>query len=150
MDYLTSLFEKKNMSELILAILFVIYLMMGKRTPDMVAKMVDNMIGKIIVVLIALYLFANHNPILGALGLLVAYQLVNMSSNVFQEGISDLSAYMPKEEKVWSPYSPAHQFSYTLEQEIVKKMASQKFNTNYVKAPYRPSLDDTHGASPIQ
>jgi hypothetical protein len=56
---------------------------------------------------------------------------------------------MPKEEKVWSPYSATHQMPYTLEQEIVKKMASQKFNTNYVKAPYRPSLVDTHNASPI-
>ena len=149
MDYLTSLFEKKNMSELILAILFIIYLVMGQRTPDMVARMVDNIFGKVVVVLIALYLFAYHNPILGVLGLFIAYQLVNMSSIPFYEGISDLSAYMPKEEKVWTPYSPAHQFSYTLEQEIVKKMASQKFNTNYVKAPYRPSLDDTHNASPL-
>ena len=149
MDYLTSLFEKKNMSELILAILFIIYLVMGQRTPDMVARMVDNIFGKVVVVLIALYLFAYHNPILGVLGLFIAYQLVNMSSFPFYEGISDLSAYMPKEEKVWTPYSPAHQFSYTLEQEIVKKMASQKFNTNYVKAPYRPSLDDTHNASPL-
>lgn len=149
MDYLTSLFEKKNMSELILAILFIIYLVMGQRTPDMVARMVDNMFGKVVVVLVALYLFAYHNPILGVLGLFIAYQLVNMSSLPFYEGISDLSAYMPKEEKVWTPYSPAHQFSYTLEQEIVKKMASQKFNTNYVKAPYRPSLDDTHNASPL-
>jgi hypothetical protein len=151
MDYLTSLLEKKNMSELILAILFIIYLVMGKRTPDMVAKMVDNMFGKAVIILVALYLFAYHNPILGVLGLFVAYQLVNMSLHDFDlyEGISDLSSYMPKEEKVWSPYSPAHQFSYTLEQEIVKKMASQRFNTNYVKAPYRPSLDDTHNASPL-
>lgn len=151
MDYLTSLFEKKNMSELILAILFVIYIVMGQRTPDMVARMVDNIFGKAVVVLVALYLFAYHNPILGVLGLFIAYQLVNMSTHPFglYEGISDLSAYMPKEEKVWSSYSPAHQFSYTLEQEIVKKMASQKFNTNYVKAPYRPSLDDTHSASPL-
>jgi hypothetical protein len=147
MDYLTNLLEKKNMSELILAILFVLYLVMGKRTPDTLAKLLDNVVGKAVVVLTALYLFAYHNPILGALGLLVAYQLVNMSSSY--EGIADLKDYMPKEEKVWSPYSATHQMPYTLEQEIVKKMASQKFNTNYVKAPYRPSLVDTHNASPI-
>lgn len=150
MDYLTSLLERKNMSELILVILFIIYILMGKRTPDMVARMVDNVFGKAVVILVAMYLFAYHNPILGVLGLFVAYQLVNMSSFSFYEGISDIKDYMPKEEKVWSPYSPAHQFSYSLEQEIVKKMASQKFNTNYVKAPYRPSLDYTHNASPIQ
>ena len=28
-------------------------------------------------------------------------------------------------------------------------MTTQKFNTEYVKAPYRPTLDDTHDASPL-
>jgi hypothetical protein len=28
-------------------------------------------------------------------------------------------------------------------------MTTQKFNSSYVKAPFRPVLDDTHDASPL-
>lgn len=151
MDYLNDLLERKNMSQLVLACLFILYLIMGRQTPQSVSMLFNNIVGQMITIGIALYLFAYYNPILGALALLVAYQLITMSSSYEGLSLDNLKGYLPTQEKVWSPYSPAHQFpSYTLEQEIVKKMASQKFNTTYVKAPYRPSLDDTHNASPLQ
>lgn len=150
MDYLNDLLEKKNMSQLVLACLFILYLIMGRKTPTQVSMLFNNIVGQMITIGIALYLFAYYNPILGALALLVAYQLITMSSSYEALSLDELKQYAPTEEKVWSPYSPTHQMPYTLEQEIVKKMASQKFNTNYVKAPYRPSLDDTHNASPLQ
>jgi len=151
MDYLNDLLERKNMSQLVLACLFILYLIMGRQTPTTVSMLFNNIVGQMITIGIALYLFAYYNPILGALALLVAYQLITMSSSYEALSLDELKKYAPTQEKVWSPYSPSHQFpSYTLEQEIVKKMASQKFNTTYVKAPYRPSLDDTHNASPLQ
>jgi hypothetical protein len=63
--------------------------------------------------------------------------------------MAGLEEYYPTEQKKWSPFTSTNQFPYTLEQEVVKNMASQKFNTTYVKAPYRPTLDDTHDASPL-
>jgi hypothetical protein len=97
------------------------------------------------VVLAALLLFAYSNPILGVLGLLVAYHMIRGAS--VKTGMAGLEAYYPTEAKKWSPFSPTHQFPYTLEQEVVKNMTTQTFNTEYVKAPYRPILDDTHDAS---
>ena len=141
MDY----FDKKNMPETILTVLFIIYLVMGYKMPECVATMIDSTIGKILVVLAALMLFAYSNPILGVLALLVAYQMIRGAS--VKTGMAGLEEYYPTEEKKWSPFTPTHQFPYTLEQEIVKKMTTQKFNTEYVKAPYRPTLDDTHEAS---
>jgi hypothetical protein len=64
-------------------------------------------------------------------------------------GMAGLEEYYPTEAKKWSPFTPTHQFPYTLEQEIVKNMTTQKFNTTYVKAPWRPILDDTHDATPV-
>jgi hypothetical protein len=58
-----------------------------------------------------------------------------------------MEKYYPTETSKWSPFSPRHQFPYTLEQEMVKKMAPQKFNTNYKKAPYKPVLEDNHDAA---
>jgi hypothetical protein len=121
MQYIDNLLEKRNMSQMMLVVLFIIYLVMGLKMPDPLANAIDSPAGKIVVALLALMLFGYSNPILGVLGIMVAYHLI----------------------------TPTHQFPYTLEQEVVKQMASQKFNANYVKAPYRPMLDDTHDASLI-
>jgi hypothetical protein len=145
MDYFSTLFEKKNMPQLVLLVLFVIYLVMGYKMPEGVATMVDSTIGKIIVILVALMLFAYSNPVLGVLGLLVAYQILKSAS--IKTGMAGLEEYYPTEQKKWSPFTPTHQFPYTLEQEVVKNMTTQKFNTDYVKAPFSPTLDDTHDAS---
>jgi hypothetical protein len=147
MDSFNNLTEKKNMPQLLLVILFIIYLIFNFKTPEVVANVVDSSLGKIVVALVALFLFSYSNPILGVLGIIVAYQLIKSSS--VQTGTEALEKYYPTEQKKWSPFTPIHQFPYTLEQEMVKLMASQKFNTNYVKAPYRPILDDTYDASPI-
>ena len=145
MDSLNNLSDKKNMPQLLLAGLFVLYLVMDFKTPDSLAPMIDSNIGKIAVIIVALMLFAYSNPILGVLGLLVAYQLIRGAS--IKTGMAGLEEYYPTEEKKWSPYSPTHQFPYTLEQEVVKNMTTEKFNTEYVKAPFRPTLDDTHDAA---
>jgi len=148
MEYFNELLEKKNMPQLVLVVLFIIYLLMGYKTPDSVANMIDSTVGKIVVALFALLLFAYSNPILGVLGIFVAYQLVRGAS--IKTGMAALEEYYPTEEKKWSPFTPAHQFPYTLEQEMVKKMAPQKFNTNYVKATYKPTLDETYDAASIK
>jgi hypothetical protein len=147
MDYLSTLFDKKNMPQLVLSVLFVIYLVMGYKMPEGVATMIDSTAGKIIVVLVALMLFAYSNPILGVLALLVAYQMIKGAS--VKTGMAGLEQYYPTQQKKWSPFTPAHQFPYTLEQEMVKTMTTQKFNTDYVKMPFRPTLDDTHDAVPL-
>jgi hypothetical protein len=148
MEFLNELLEKRNMSQLVLVVLFIIYLLMGYKTPASVASMIDSTVGKIVVALIALLLFAYSNPILGVLGIFVAYQLVRGAS--IKTGMAGLEEYYPTEEKKWSPFTPAHQFPYTLEQEMVKKMAPQKFNTNYVKATYKPTLEDTYDAASVR
>ena len=147
MDYFRDLFEKKNMPQLVLAILFSIYLVLGYKLPEQLSPLVDSMLGKVVIVIVALFMFIYTNPVLGVLALLVAYQLIRSAS--VQTGTAALEEYYPTEAKKWSPFTPTHQFPYTLEQEMVKKMTTQKFNSEYVKPPYKPTLDDTHDASPI-
>jgi len=147
MEFINNLLEKRNMSQLMLVVLFIIYLIMGYKIPDQLARVIDSSAGKIVVALIALLLFGYSNPILGVLGIMVAYHLIKSSSE--KTGMAALEKYYPTEEKKWSPFTAMHQFPYTLEQEVVKEMASQKFNANFIKAPYKPMLDDTHDASMI-
>ena len=147
MDSLKDLFTKKHMPELVLISLFVLYLVMGYQMPEQAARIIDSTIGKILIVLVALMLFSHSKPILGILALLVAYQLIKSAS--VKTGMAGLEEYYPTESKKWTPFTPTNQFAYTLEQEVVKKMTTQKFNTEYVKAPFRPVLDDTHDAAPL-
>ena len=147
MDYFSTLLDKKSMPQLVLLVLFVVYLVMGYQMPQGVASVIDSTIGKIVVVLVALMLFAYSKPVLGVLALLVAYRLI--TSSAVKTGMAGLEAYYPTEAKKWSPFTPTNQFPYTLEQEMVKKMTTQNYNTDYVKAPFRPTLDDTHDAAPL-
>lgn len=147
MDYFKDLFAKKHMPELVLSGLLALYLVMGYQVPESIASMIDSTIGKIIVVSVALMLFAYSNPVLGILALLVAYQLIKGAG--VRTGMAGLEEYYPTEAKKWSPFNKENQFPYTLEEEVVKTMTTQKFNTEYVKAPFRPTLEDTHDASPL-
>ena len=80
MDYLTDLTQQRNIAQLALVVLFVIYLVIGYRMPDSIAYLIDTNVGKIVVALAALSLFAYSNPILGILGIFVAYQLIQRST----------------------------------------------------------------------
>jgi hypothetical protein len=145
MEQLNSLLNNKG--QLILSILFVIYLVIGLKMPPEIATVFDTMGGKIIIALVALSLFVNANPIVGILGIFVAYQLIKTSADT--TGRSSMEQFYPVDRKKWGSFTPTNQFPYTLEQEVVKNMTTQKFNTSYVKAPFRPSLDDTHDAAPL-
>ena len=148
MEYLKNLFEKKNILQLLLAIIFILYLILGFKMPPQMAELIDTNVGKMIVVVLALILFGSATPIVGILGIIVAYELIKRSS--ISTGSAALAKYYPTEEKKWSPFNATHQFPYTLEQEMVKKMApNQHFNTESKPASFKPILEDQHDAAPI-
>lgn len=135
--------DKKNIPKIILGILFVAFIVMDYKLPQNVAEKIDTLWGKILVVVIALSLFA-YSSVLGVLGLFVGYHLIKSSGE--QTGLDALYRFRPTQEKVWSQFTPAHQFKYSLEEEIIEKMTKSNFNTEYVRAPFAPKLDDTHNA----
>jgi hypothetical protein len=139
-------FNNKNILQAILTVLFVFYLITDKKLPIPVANLVDTPLGKVIIVLLSLSLFAYTNPLLAILGICVAYFMIN--SATVQTGTYGLEEYTPTESKKWSSFEPRRHHTYTLEEEIVKERASQRFNTSFVKTPWKPILDNTHNASP--
>jgi hypothetical protein len=148
MDSFSELFKKEHMSELVLAILFIIYLIMGYKTPEPIATMVDTLVGKITIIIIVIYMFINLNPILAVLALFVGFDLIRRSS--ITTGKDALHKYAPCEEKKQSQFTAYNQFPYTLEQEVVSKMAPiVKSGASLTKASYKPSLDYTYDAASI-
>lgn len=147
MDSFSDLFKKENSGQVVLAILFIIYLVSGYKTPDSVANVIDTIYGKIIVVVVALILFSYVNPILGVLSFIVAFDLIRKSS--MSTGTFALDHYVPTEVKKESNLNAMNQFPYTLEQEVVKKMAPIKFPVDASPSSFSPVLDDTYDAAPI-
>jgi len=148
MEYLKKLLEKKNMPQFLLSIFFIIYLVIGFRMPENIADKIDTQLGKILIALGALILFACSNPILGVLGIIVAYELIKRSS--VSTGRAALAKYYPTEENKWSPFNHILQFTYSLEQDMVKKMSPMR-NPNAVpiKTTFKPGLDNLYDAAPI-
>jgi hypothetical protein len=148
MDRFSKLFKKENMGQVILSVLFIIYLIMGYKTPENIANVIDTFYGKTIIFGIVLLMFFYGNPILAVLGLFVAFDLIRRSSMV--TGIDALKKYEPSEEKKFSQFTALNQFPYTLEQEVVSKMAPiVQSGSTLTKASYKPMLDNFHDASPL-
>jgi hypothetical protein len=148
MEGLSGLFKKENMGELALAILLIVYLVLGFRTPDAVAGMVDSLVGKIVMFVIVIFLFLHANPLLAVLALFVAFDLMRRSS--VATGIDALQKFAPSEEKRTSQFTAYNQFPYTLEQEVVAKMAPMvSAGSSLTQASYKPMLDNLYDASPV-
>ena len=136
------------MGELALAILLIVYLVLGFRTPDAIAGMVDTLFGKIVMFVIVIFLFLHANPLLAVLALFVAFDLMRRSS--VATGIDALQKFAPSEEKRTSQFTAYNQFPYTLEQEVVAKMAPMvSAGSSLTQASYKPMLDNLYDASPV-
>jgi len=148
MEGFSSLFKKEHMGELVLVILFIIYLVMGFKTPEPIAGLVDTLVGKISIFIIIVYLFMNVHPILAVLALFVGFDLIRRSS--IATGIDALQKFAPSEEKKSSQFTAFNQFPYTLEQEVVSKMAPiMKTGFSISQPSYKPLLDNLYDASPV-
>jgi hypothetical protein len=148
MEVFKNLLKKDNTGELILIILFIIYLVLGLRTPEIVANMVDNIIGKVVIILVVIYLFMKANPVLAVLAVFVAFDLMRRSTST--TGLGALEKYAPTEKKKMSQFTAFNQFPYTLEQEVVAKMSPiMKSGSSLSQASYKPLLDNLYDASPL-
>ena len=148
MESFSSLFKKEHMGELVLVILLIVYLILGFKTPEPIASMIDSLVGKVVIFIIVIYLFMHANPILAVLSLFVAFDLIRRSS--MTTGIDALQRYAPSEQKKSSQFSAFNQFPYTLEQEVVAKMAPiMKSGSSLTQASYKPLLDNLYNASPL-
>lgn len=134
--------------EIVLVVLMALYLVMGFKIPDAVAGMVDTMVGKVVLLLSVVYLFMHASPVLAVVATYVAYDLVRRSS--LTTGLDALQAYVPTEEKKMSQFTAFNQFPYTLEQEVVAKMAPLvRTGAPLMSASYKPVLEDLHDATPL-
>ena len=141
--------KKEDIGELMLGILILIFIIMGYKVPEPFDTIINSLFGKIAMFVLAIYIFMNANPLLAIL-LLFAIFNMSMSNNINSMGSNALQKYAPSEVSKASQFTAFNQFPYTLEQEIVKKMAPIiKPGISMTKPSYKPVLEETYYASPV-
>ena len=139
--------KKQDPAEIVLGILMIIFLLMGYKIPSSISYVVDSFIGKIVMLLMVVYMFMYTNPILAVLAVFVVLNIMMNGSNF---STIQTIQYAPSEENKESQFTKFNQFPYTLEQEMVKKMAPiVKPGSSIKKAEYKPVLENTYDASPV-
>jgi len=139
---------QQHRGQCVLAILFVVFLVLGQNIPYSLAEQIDSPFGKVVVGASALCLFAYMNPILAILGMFVAYELIRRSSEKTGSNTALFSLDSPEAMK-WRRFPPRHQFPATLEQEVIQRMTTHRLDTEFQPTEYRPVLDNTHDAEYI-
>lgn len=129
--------------EILLFILFVVYIVFSIPTPAILIPLLDSPLGLGIIILTTLYLFFYTTPILGILSVLVAYELLRRSSKV--SGSTPILKYTPtqiKKDKYMKEMNPPTNV-LTLEEEIVREMApiGKSDPSTYIDTSYKPIAD---------
>ena len=131
--------------EVILFILFVAYLVFQPSTPPVLTPFVDNLFGTIVVISLALYMFLYMHPVLGVLGIFVAYELIRRTSTKTVAMIQ-YSPEQPTKDMEMKRMNPPKE--RTLEEAMVAKMAPVS-DGGVIVTDYLPVADDVRGASMI-
>ena len=97
MKNINKLMKSVEKNQVLLAVLFVVYILFDIRTPDVLANYIDTMSGNIIVCLIALAVFVNTNAVIGMLAIVVAYMLIERSKHI--TGSVAIHNYLPSEQQ---------------------------------------------------
>ena len=138
-------FDLKSISplEILLFVLFVVYIVFSIPTPFFLIPLLDSPLGLAFVILTTLYLFLYTTPILGILSIFVAYEMLRRSSKV--TGTTPIMKYTPtqvKKDKYMKEMNPPTHV-LTLEEEIVKEMAplGKSDPSTYIDTSYKPIAD---------
>jgi len=135
---------KKDTHHYVLAVLLIIFIVSDVQVPGVIGALVDTILGKIIIVMGAICLFTTH-PVVGAIGLVAAYQLIMRS-----QGLQVASIYIPSELKKSRVLTAMNQFPVTVEEEIIAKQIPYVFKMNAQgNRPYKGVQDKLHGAAKL-
>ena len=144
MNLLKELTSKKH--EAVVMMLMALYVIFPIETPMALAKMIDTEMGKVVVYVAALSMFA-HSLEFGILSLLVAYTLVKRSR------VMTGSNYMKESEKAeeikMEILEKYNAFPKTLEEQVVENMAPLVIHDAAPNVDYKPVLSKLNDAAPI-
>jgi len=101
--------------EVVLVLLMVIYNLFNIITPPILSTFVNSGFGMMSLVVMMIILFLNTNPIVGILGFVTLYNLIQRSK------IDKLKERMPSERRRSVDMKKFNQFNKTIEEEIAER-----------------------------
>jgi len=140
--FLKSLMKDKH--HLVLTALLSVFVLFDIKVPLVLADLVDNPIGKIVVAVLALCLLS-VNALAGVVGLIAAYVLIQRSGDA--TGSIATQNYLPNEEKKSTHLSAMNQFPVTVEEEVISKMLPSTNQRDLTPPEFKPVLCDNHDAA---
>lgn len=144
MNFLKELTSKKH--EAVVMMLMALYVIFPIETPMALAKIIDTEMGKVVVYVAALSMFA-HSLEFGILSLLVAYTLVKRSS--VMTGSNYMKGSEKAEEIKMEILEKYNAFPKTLEEQVVENMAPLVIHDAAPNVDYKPVLSKLNDAAPI-
>ena len=147
MDAYNDVMKKLSNHELILGALLAIYSVFDIQAPQWLNEFIVSDFGSLVLILFTLSLFLYVNPIIAILGLVAACELIKRSRSDTHQN-NNMISYLPKTQPDCRDLNAYNQFSMTLEQEMVEKMAPL-VGPSVSSVSYKPNVESDHDASPI-
>ena len=130
-------FLKKDLHTYVLAGLLSLFIVFNIQIPDTVAHLVDNLLGKIVIILVSLSLL-NTNPLIGSLGVIAAYLLIKRSE---RNNSVLVEKFVPSEIKKVQEMQRYNSEPLTLEETIIKNQIPYSKNRKNLQPGGAKPLD---------
>lgn len=132
--------------EIILFIVFVMYILFPIKTPDFLIPIINSSFGLALILIATLSIFFYTTPILAILAILVAYEIIRRSNvTTVQKPTMHYSTYTaPTQEKKDNKMLEMNPIKVeTLEEEVVHQMApvGKSDPSTYIETSYKPIAD---------
>ena len=139
------LLTRKNLPQLVLAIVGILYILGDINPPHEMAGLVTTPIG-IFVLLASIVMLSRYaNPVVTVIYLIAAYELYERSHKGHVRGTE---RKLP-EDKRMAHLTAENQFPVTLEEKVVKKMAPWVLHPSKTAASYKPVMESDLNASDL-
>jgi hypothetical protein len=140
--------------EIVLLIIFILYLIYPIPTPELIAPYVNSNLGMAFIIILTFYMVFYTTPILGVLTIVVAYELLRRSANITQSKqkipLLRHTPTQPKKDKVMAEMNGPKEVS--LEEEIVQEKApvgKGSILAEYTETNFKPVQEKILGASMV-
>lgn len=134
--------NQRKVEQMVLAILLVVYILFGTRTPHLIVKLINSGIGVVLLLAFCWYLQKYNGNYLAVLGAIASIFLIYRSWNY--------NYPQPSQATKDQQFASYNHKPYTLEQEMVKIMLpTSQFYTSQQSfgEQFRPKVDNTHHAA---
>tara|TARA_B110001469_G_scaffold77737_1_gene73611 strand:+ start:1629 stop:2069 length:441 start_codon:yes stop_codon:yes gene_type:complete len=140
-----NLFTRKNIPQLVLAIMSVFYILGDILPPHNLAGLIATPLGVAVLIASAVLLSRCAHPVVTVVYLIAIYELYERSRKTHVRGTEQK---LPVDKR--QPHlTHENQFPVTLEEKVVKKMAPWVMKENHVPPSFKPVLDNDMNASEL-